>query len=83
VRTVYTSLGLERGKRVVSALILVGGLLPLFLFEQTLDFIVFPILAIVASAIFLMKASSRPVFLVALIGLAYAALRYLDLLNLT
>jgi 4-hydroxybenzoate polyprenyltransferase len=83
VRTVYTSLGLDRGKKVVGALILIGGLMPLFLFEQTLDLVVFPVLALIGSVVFIWRGGSRPVLWVALVGLAYAAVRYLGLLNLT
>jgi 4-hydroxybenzoate polyprenyltransferase len=83
VRTIYTSIGLEKGKRLVSALVLIGGLMPLFLFDQTLDLVVFPILAAIAFVVFLRKGGSRPVLLIALIGLAYAAVRYLGLLSFT
>ena len=83
VRTVYTLLGLERGKRTIAILVLVGGLMPLFLFDRSFDLLAFPVLAVVASIVFLRKGSSKPVLVVALVGLAYAAVRYLGLLNLT
>ncbi len=83
VRTIYTSLGLEKGKRLVSALVLIGGLMPLFLFDQALDLAVFPVLAAITFIVFLRKGSSRPVLLIALVGLTYAAVRYLGLLSFT
>ncbi|HUL39672.1 MAG TPA: UbiA family prenyltransferase [Methanomassiliicoccales archaeon] len=80
VRTVYTSLGLEKGTRVVSLLVLVGALTPLFLFHSLLDVVIFGSLGAVAASVFIRYKSSRMVMVVALIGLAYAALRYLGIL---
>jgi len=78
VQTVYTQLGLERGKKVVSALILLTSLTPLALFQQLTDVIVFPLLGAVASYTFLRTGRSRYVLLVALVGMAYAGWRFLS-----
>lgn len=79
VRTIYTVLGKERATKLVSALIYAGSLTPLFLFHQLNDILMFPALGVAAAVLFARSMSSRPVLLVALIGLAYAALRYLSL----
>jgi 4-hydroxybenzoate polyprenyltransferase len=78
VRTVYTQLGLERGKRVVSALIMLTSLTPLALFQELTDVIVFPLLGAVASYLFLRTGRSRHVLLLALAGMAYAGCRFLS-----
>ena len=78
VRLVAAQLGLERGKKVVSALILLTSLTPLALFQQLTDVIVFPLLGAVASYTFLRTGRSRYVLLVALVGMAYAGWRFLS-----
>jgi len=80
VRTVYTDLGLERGVKAVSLLILIGALTPLFLFHSYVDVAVFASLGALAALLFLKYKSSRMVMVVALMGLAYAALRYMEVL---
>lgn len=79
VKTVFTVLGLERGKRAVSGLIFAASLLPLLLFHKPMD-IVFPVLGITAAVLFNITSSPRPVMVLSLIGLLYAALRYLGFL---
>jgi 4-hydroxybenzoate polyprenyltransferase len=83
VKTIYTSIGLERANRLVAALIFVAALTPLTLFQWPLDGLVFGVLGAAASALFLREGRSRPVMIVALVGLSYAAFRYLGLLSLT
>lgn len=78
VHTVYTQLGLERGKRVVSALILLTALTPLALFQDIMDVIIFPLLGIVTSYTFLRTGRSRYVLMLALAGMAYAGWRFLS-----
>ncbi len=78
VHTVYTQLGLERGKRVVSALILLTALTPLALFQDIMDVIIFPLLGIVTSYTFLRTGRSRYVLMLALAGMAYAGCRFLS-----
>ncbi len=77
VKTIYTILGLEKGKKIAAALILIGGLTPLFIFNNTQDYVIFPILAATASLAFMRSERSRPVLYIALIGLVYAATQYL------
>lgn len=78
VRTVYTQLGLKRGKKVVSALIMLTSLTPLALFQELTDVIIFPLLGVVASYLFLRAGRSRYVLLLALAGMAYAGWRFLS-----
>jgi 4-hydroxybenzoate polyprenyltransferase len=82
VRTVYTRLGRERGVRIVAALVVAAALTPLALFHAPLDVAVFAALGAMAAVLLLRFQQSRPVILVAMAGLAYAALRYLDILQL-
>jgi 4-hydroxybenzoate polyprenyltransferase len=82
VRTVYTSLGRERGIRVASVLILLGALTPLILFRSPADIVAFAALGLLAALTFLRFGRSRPVMLEALVGLLYAALRYVGMLTL-
>jgi len=77
VQTIYTSLGIKKGLKAVAALIFLVALTPLFIFQNSLDLVAFPVLGAAAVALFLRYKESRPVLLVALIGLLYASLRYL------
>lgn len=82
VRTIYTMQGKDKGIRIISALVLLVSLCPLILFNSPIDLLVFVILGLVATMAFLKSRRSRPVMLLAMMGLAYAALRYLSLLTL-
>jgi 4-hydroxybenzoate polyprenyltransferase len=80
VRTIYAVMGREKGARIVSVLIMLAALTPLLLFHSTLDFVVFPVLGAVAAVLFHTRMDARPVLIVALVGLVYAALRYLAII---
>ncbi|MGD1060251.1 MAG: UbiA family prenyltransferase [Methanomassiliicoccales archaeon] len=80
VRTVYTIMGREKGARIVSILISLVALTPLVLFQSPQDLIVFPVLGAAAGTLFYFRMDSRPVLIIALIGLVYAAFRYLMIL---
>jgi 4-hydroxybenzoate polyprenyltransferase len=79
VRTVYTALGLKDGKKLVAMLIFLASLLPLLLFQRPID-VIFPLLGVTASLLFLRTSSPRPVMALSFIGLVYAAIRYLGAL---
>jgi hypothetical protein len=81
VDTVYTRFGIERGKRTVSALVLLTSLTPLVLFQEIGDLVVFPVLGIAASAVFLRTGRARYVLAIALVGMMYAAWRFLPALT--
>ena len=78
VRTVYTQWGLERGRKLVSVLVLLTSLTPLAIFQTVPDLIIFPVLGIIASYLFLRHGRSRFVLAIALVGMAYAAWRFLS-----
>jgi 4-hydroxybenzoate polyprenyltransferase len=80
VRTIYTSMGLDRGQRLVSVLIFLTSLTPLAIFQRIDDLLIFPLLGVVASYLFWRHGSARWVMIVAFMGLLYAALRYLNLI---
>ena len=78
VRTIYTQIGIEKGVKIVSVLIFLASLMPFLLFNNTQDLLVFPVLGFSASIAFFKYRSSRPAMLIALVGFAYATLRYLS-----
>ncbi|MDD1771573.1 MAG: UbiA family prenyltransferase [Methanomassiliicoccales archaeon] len=80
VRTIYTAFGLERGTGVASVLVFLAALTPLIVFPETVDMVVFPVLGTVAALLLYRKRSSRMVMSVALLGLMYAALRFLSII---
>ncbi|WP_019178366.1 UbiA family prenyltransferase [Methanomassiliicoccus luminyensis] len=80
VKTIYTALGLDRGVMVVSTLIFVASLTTLFMFNGQWDLVVFPVLGVAATAAFYKYRSSRPVLIIAMIGFAYAAVRFMQIL---
>ena len=82
VRTIYTVIGLQRGKLMVGFLIFVGALMPLFLFNTLMDGLIFPVLGFMAALMFWRTGRSRPVIIIALVGLLYAAFSFLGLVGL-
>jgi 4-hydroxybenzoate polyprenyltransferase len=80
VRTIYTVFGLEKGAGYVSLLIFLSALAPLALFNDLLDLLVFPALGIGAAIRFRKRMSSISVMPIALVGMIYAALRFLGTL---
>ncbi len=80
VRTIYTSLGLDRGKMLVSALIFLASLTPIAIFNDPLDLVLFPLLGAAAAFLFWRTGMPRQVMVVAFLGLVYAAIRYMGLL---
>jgi 4-hydroxybenzoate polyprenyltransferase len=81
VGTIYTRLGLERGKKIVAVLVFLAALTPLALFHQVGDMVLFPLLGAAASLAFLRTGRSRYVLLIALVGMLYAAWRFLPSLG--
>lgn len=80
VRTVYTVFGMERASKFVSVLVFAAALTPLVIFSEPLDILAFPILGACAALLLYKRRSSKAVMLTALVGLAYAALRFLVLI---
>lgn len=81
IDTMYTRFGMERGKNAVSALVLLASLTPLALFQGLEDLVVFPVLGIAASVLFLRSGRARYVLAIALLGMLYAAWRFLPALS--
>ena len=80
VRTVYTLLGLDRGTALVSTLIMAASITPVILFSNAIDVLVFPALGILAALTFFQYRNPRLVMFIALVGFAYATVRYLGML---
>lgn len=81
IDTVYTRFGAERGIKVVAGLVFLASLTPLMLFRDLPGLVVFPLLGVAAAAVFLRTGRSRPVMLIALVGMACAAWLYLPALT--
>jgi 4-hydroxybenzoate polyprenyltransferase len=80
VRTIYTTLGIERGLKVVSALIFVASLTTLELFDGRTDLIIFPVLGAAAAITFYRYRNPKIVMALALLGFVYATFRYLGMI---
>jgi len=76
VSTVYTRLGLERGTKVMAALLFFASLSPLVIFNDIIDVVVFPALGALAAVVFIRKKRAMPVMEIAAAGLLYAAVRF-------
>ena len=79
VRTIYTTLGLERGVAVVSALIFAASLTTLILFNGTMDLTIFPVLGAAVAISFYRFRNPKVVMTLALLGFIYATFRYLGM----
>ncbi|MFQ5885042.1 MAG: hypothetical protein ACE5IO_08070, partial [Thermoplasmata archaeon] len=79
-QSIYVVFGLETGKKVVSALIIVLFLMPLLLFSSVVDIALFAILGIVSFFGFYKYESHELVFICYFAVLIYCLTRYLGLL---
>jgi 4-hydroxybenzoate polyprenyltransferase len=77
VRTIYTGLGIRRGLYAVAGLVFFGSLTTLLLLHRPVDLLVLPALGTMAAIALLRFKRSRPVMLLAAMGLVYAAASYL------
>ncbi len=80
VKNVYTVLGLEKGKKLVSVLIIFLFLAPAVLFHTVLDIIFMMVAGIASSMIFYKKEDHRPVFGLYFLVLIYVMIRFLGYL---
>lgn len=76
VRNVYTVLGFERGKKLVSFLIILLFISPLLLFNSILDIIFMLLAGVISSIIFYRFEDHRPVFGLYFLVLVYLLLRF-------
>ncbi|MBI0584828.1 MAG: UbiA family prenyltransferase [Methanomassiliicoccus sp.] len=81
VETAYTKFGTDGGRKIVSVLVLLASFTPLALFQDLGDIIIFPVLGVAASLVFLRTGRSGYVLLIALAGMTYAAWRFLPALS--
>jgi 4-hydroxybenzoate polyprenyltransferase len=79
VRTFYTTMGIQKGARIVAALIFLVALTPILVFPTTVDVAVFVLLGGAASVLFYRYRHSRAVMAIAMVGLLYGAIRFLGL----
>jgi 4-hydroxybenzoate polyprenyltransferase len=80
VLTIYTRFGMDKGVAYVSLLIFASSLTPFVLFNSLADIVVFPLLGTIAALLFRRTRASRGVMVVAMLGLVYAALRFLAMI---
>ncbi len=76
VKNVYTVLGFEKGKRLVSALIVILFMSPLLLFNSVWDFIVMFSAGVISSFVFFRFEDHRPVFGLYFLILLYVMFRF-------
>lgn len=80
-RTIYTILGKERGKRIVTALVPVLFLAPALLLNSRSDIMLFGILGAAGTFAFWKFENSNVIFGLYFVELSYGLLRLLDILN--
>lgn len=78
VKNVYTVLGLERGKKLVSVLIILLFISPLGLFAHMQDMVFLLTTGLISSVIFYKLEDHRPVFGMYFLVLIYLLLRFLS-----
>ncbi len=78
VRNVYTVLGFERGKKIVSILIVFLFISPLLLFNSTLDLVFMLSTGLISSVVFYRFEDHRPVFGIYFIVLFYLILKFIS-----
>ena len=84
VNTIFTKYGLEKGTKIVSVLLLITFIIPLFLVYHLIDFLIIIPLAIINVAIFNWKKNKKKVeatFLIYFIEIAYVFLRYISVIT--
>ncbi|MFO8109974.1 MAG: UbiA family prenyltransferase [Thermoplasmata archaeon] len=80
VKNVYTVLGFERGKKVVSVLIILLFISPLVLFSSLIDMVILFAAGVISSIIFYRFEDHRPVFGMYFLVLIYLLLRFISYL---
>ncbi len=78
VKNVYTVYGFERGKKIVSILIVLLFLSPLLMFQSVLDIILLTLAAMISSIIFYKKEKWRILFGLYFLILIYCMFRFLE-----
>ncbi len=78
VKSIYTIYGLEKGKKIVTVLIILLFLSPLSLLHQTLDFIMIGPASLIAAWVFYVYEDHRYIFMLYFMIIIYALLRYIE-----
>ncbi len=76
VNNIYTIYGREKGKKIVTILIVFLFLSPLFLFPNLFDLIVFIPLSLISAYIYYIYEDHRPIFVLYFIIVLYSVMRY-------
>ncbi len=80
VNNIYTVLGFQKGKKLVTILIIFLFLAPIVFLSTILDFIILLLPGIIASIIFYRLEDHRPVFGLYFLVLSYLILRFLSMI---
>ncbi len=81
VKSIYTIYGLEKGKKIVSILVMFLFLAPLLLFHSTIDILIFLTASIASVLIFYYLENYQAIFGIYFLILIYVLLRFLELLH--
>ncbi|MEF8834676.1 MAG: UbiA family prenyltransferase [Candidatus Thermoplasmatota archaeon] len=80
VKNIYTIYGREKGKKIVTVLIIFLFLSPISLFYSLFDLAVFLPLSLIAAYIYYIYEHHRPIFILYFMVILYSAIRYIELL---
>ena len=75
IKNIFTVFGLEKGKKISSALLLVTFLIPSLVFNLPIDISFFVIMGVLSVAVFIKFEDFRPVMVLAFLVLLYCVLR--------
>ncbi len=78
VKSIYTIYGLEKGKNIVTVLIILLFLSPLSLIHQPIDFLVIVPASLIAGWIFYAYEKHRQIFMLYFMVLVFVLLRYIE-----
>ncbi|MBS3790840.1 MAG: UbiA prenyltransferase family protein [Candidatus Thermoplasmatota archaeon] len=80
VKNLYTIYGREKGKKIVTVLIIFLFLSPISLFFSLFDLAVFLVLSFIAAYIYYIHEKHRPIFILYFITIFYVVIRYIGYL---
>lgn len=76
VKNIYTIYGREKGKKMMTVLIVILFLSPISLLQGTLDFIIIAPISMIAAYVFYVYEDHRPIFGMYFLVILYSILRY-------
>ena len=80
VKTIFTEYGLEKGMKIASILLTITFLIPIVLFHELLDVVLFAFMCLVANISFRKYKSTQEIFIFAFLILIYCVLRITGIL---